>query len=272
MRIILERDCDQMTRAISESATNSPNFYSTPAGVRLTLTDLAGSTPDPPFPMLRLPPGSRSLFRVICQTQFRLSKEEDVRSIVRRSLVPTARGLAKPRVARGSYLWTVVGCIRTVVPFLRRVAWPNLESLEERRLFGIQPDHSHKYEPQATRLLAKPRAVGTADCLIQPTTVHKATDLRRRGLVNRAPCWNDCSDSTDHSPQSTSLSGSRFAAKPRREGTALFRFNRPQSTEYELKRLRFGQARRERHDCSNSTDHNLGTDLKRLGRFSQTTP
>ncbi|GBO29424.1 hypothetical protein AVEN_161034-1 [Araneus ventricosus] len=38
------------------------------------------------------------------------------------SLVQTACGLAKPRVARGSYLWTAVGGIRTVAPFLRHVA------------------------------------------------------------------------------------------------------------------------------------------------------
>ncbi|GBL96656.1 hypothetical protein AVEN_207816-1 [Araneus ventricosus] len=47
-------------------------------------------------------------------------------------VVPTARGLAKPQDARGSYLWTVVGGIRTVIPFLRRVAWPNLKTLEVR--------------------------------------------------------------------------------------------------------------------------------------------
>ncbi|GBN42642.1 hypothetical protein AVEN_108419-1 [Araneus ventricosus] len=35
----------------------------------------------------------------------------------------TACGLSKPRVARVSYLWTVVGGIRTVAPFQRHGAW-----------------------------------------------------------------------------------------------------------------------------------------------------
>ncbi|GBM49960.1 hypothetical protein AVEN_160487-1, partial [Araneus ventricosus] len=37
------------------------------------------------------------------------------------SLVPKASSLAKPRVAGGSYLWTVIGGIRTVAPYLWRV-------------------------------------------------------------------------------------------------------------------------------------------------------
>ncbi|GBL76010.1 hypothetical protein AVEN_234324-1 [Araneus ventricosus] len=45
----------------------------------------------------------------------------DVNDSSLQSLIPTACGLTTPRVARGLYLWTVVGEIRTVAPFLRRV-------------------------------------------------------------------------------------------------------------------------------------------------------
>ncbi|GBN06641.1 hypothetical protein AVEN_46778-1 [Araneus ventricosus] len=69
-------------------------------------------------------------------------------------------GLAKPRVVRDSYLWTVVGGIRTVASFLRRVALQisrplSSERMHRRRLsfppsFDVRAIYRHNAETAGT--------------------------------------------------------------------------------------------------------------------------
>ncbi|GBN56371.1 hypothetical protein AVEN_190202-1 [Araneus ventricosus] len=77
-----------------------------------------------------------------------------------------ACGLVKPRIARGWYLWTVVGGIRTVASFLRRVALQISRQLSSERL---------QWRRLATPLSFDARAIyrynaGNHRCTYKPTS------------------------------------------------------------------------------------------------------
>ncbi|GBM43167.1 hypothetical protein AVEN_128492-1 [Araneus ventricosus] len=96
------------------------------------------------------------------------------------SLVLTARGLAKLRVARGLHLWTVVGGIRTVVPFLRHVALQihlqrSSERVKRRRLASLMSELFTSTTRETTDALISPP---TTYILPVPTTGKNANHGR----------------------------------------------------------------------------------------------
>ncbi|GBO38914.1 hypothetical protein AVEN_101980-1 [Araneus ventricosus] len=87
------------------------------------------------------------------------------------TLVPTTCGLAKPRVARGSYLSPVVVRIRTNAPFLRCVTW---------QTDGLTP-HGHFFLLCYLRYLPPQR--GKPQMYLQAHERHRFFPFRRQEIT-----------------------------------------------------------------------------------------